>query len=666
MLARVGRGGMADVFLGAADGPAGVNKLVVIKRLHDGFGEDPAYVAMFLDEARLSARMNHPNIVHTFEAERVGQEYIIVMEYLDGQPLRRLIKALRDRDEHCPPTLAAHLMGEALNGLHYVHEMRDYDGTPLGIVHRDVSPQNLFVTYDGQLKVLDFGIAKATLNANDTQDGVVKGKFAYMSPEQANAAPLDRRADVFAAGVVLWELLTGKRLFHGESPGALKQNQEIAIPAPSSVASAVPSQLDAIVLKALARDPEQRFASALEMSEALSDFMQGVGQNLRHHDVAHTMQNLFGDAREEMAKRILEYMTRRATEVVPFLDGLGDANNPTQALPSTPRPEAPQTPPPPARRSRWTVGLGATLIAAVSSASAIAWRNAHPPPALKVAAQSHPAAPKGDDADHSFHLALSSDPVEAQVTWDGKVVGQTPILIDLEPGPQTFVLSMPGHFNATVVVNVTAGMAGRTESRTAMMAARDEAEARNGSDAPLALAARVAAVERARAKAAHDANAPSAPPAADIADAPKPVATQETQLVAMNTIPVPAAPAPEPEPRVAPPAPPIPAPAPVVWAPNVSTVLPFGPDMTRPTLLSGDPLIFPREAQLAHVSGAIIARCTITTEGALRSCRIIKGLPFLDQPILDSLATRRYTPVLAQGKPVSVQYVFNLKVETPS
>ena len=661
MLARVGRGGMADVFLGAADGPAGVNKLVVIKRLHDGFGEDPAYVAMFLDEARLSARMNHPNIVHTFEAERVGQEYIIVMEYLDGQPLRRLIKALRDRDERCPPALAAHLMSEALHGLHYVHEMRDYDGTPLGIVHRDISPQNLFVTYDGQLKVLDFGIAKATLNASDTQDGVVKGKFAYMSPEQANAAPLDRRADVFAAGVVFWELLTGKRLFHGESAGALKQNLESPIPAPSSVSPGVPKPLDEIVLKALTRDPEARFASALEMNEALAAFMQREGQNIRPHDVAHTMQNLFGDAREEMAKRILEYMTRRATEGVPFLDGLGDAS-PTRALPSTPRNGTPQVTaaPLPARRSRWAVGLGAALIAAVSSASAIAWRNAHPPPAARAAIQPHASAPKGDDADHSFHLALSSDPVEAQVTWDGKVVGQTPILIDLEPGHQTFVLSMPGHYNATVVVNVTPSMAGRTESRTAMMAARDEPEAHAGNDAPLAVAARAAAADHAHAKSARDVDAPSvALPSADIADAPKPASAQETELVAMNTTPVPAAPTAEP--RGAPPVPPVAAPA-----PRVSTVLPFGPDMTRPTLLSGEPLIFPREAQLAHVAGAIIARCTITTEGALRSCRIIKGLPFLDQPILDSLATRRYTPVLAQGKPVSVQYVFNLKVETPS
>src|SRR2546421_6665125 len=179
ILATLGRGGMADVYLGAATGPAGFNKLVVVKKLRNG-SEDPSLVEMFLDEARLAARFNHPNIVHTYEVDESPDGYLLVMEYLEGQSLRRLAKAIRSREGRFDPALASYLVAEALEGLHYVHEMRDYDGSPLGIVHRDVSPQNMFVTYDGRVKVLDFGIAKGALNVSDTQSGVLKGKLSYM------------------------------------------------------------------------------------------------------------------------------------------------------------------------------------------------------------------------------------------------------------------------------------------------------------------------------------------------------------------------------------------------------------------------------------------------------------------------------------------------------
>src|SRR3954467_6502437 len=271
LLASLGRGGMAEVFLGAATGPAGFNKLVVVKKLRDGCADDPSFVSMFLDEARLAARLNHANIVHTYEVDEAEDGYIIVMEYLEGQSIRRLIRALGMRGQLCDPALAAHLMAEVLHGLHYVHEMRDYDGTPLGIVHRDVSPHNLFITYDGQVKVLDFGVAKATLNVSDTQDGVLKGKFAYMAPEQPTGGVVDRRADIFAAGVVLWELLTGDRLFQGDTAATLYQLVNNPISPPSSVSPTVPPELDSIVLQALERSPDARFQTALDMANALSD-----------------------------------------------------------------------------------------------------------------------------------------------------------------------------------------------------------------------------------------------------------------------------------------------------------------------------------------------------------------------------------------------------------
>jgi serine/threonine protein kinase len=641
LLAGIGRGGMADVFLGSARGPAGVNKLVVIKRLREGRSEDPTLVSMFLDEARLAARFNHPNIVHTYEVHEVGVEYIIVMEYLEGQSLRRLIRALCAREQQCPPALAAHLLVEVLNGLHYVHEMADYDSTPLGIVHRDVSPQNLFVTYDGQIKVLDFGIAKGALNATETQDGVLKGKFSYMAPEQASSEPVDRRADIFSAGVVLWELLTGRRLYHCDAPDTLLQLVAAPLVPPSSLVPSLPPELDEILGKALQVNPGARYASALEMSCALSDFLDRSRQLVRPQDIGRMMLELFGEEREEMTRRVQSYMSTYATlEAMPSPEREVTAATSLLASKSARKPElAPSVVLGPKRS--WASGL-----VAVASVAAAFWLRNHPPPAA------HPslAARVSAESSESFHLTLSSEPAEAQVEWGGKVVGQTPMLIDLLPGPQTFVLSRNGHYNATVLVNVSAHMAGKAESRTVVMVPRVPDVVHEPSAAVAVLSERPVQKRN---------NA--APETIDIA-----------QLVAAASDPPAAPPAepalelePEAEKAAADLAPPVAAPLPPA-IPRVPTVLPFGPDMTRPVLVSGAELVVPREARVAHVTGTMIARCTITVEGLLHGCRIIKGLPFLDQPMLDSLATRRYSPVRAEGKPVSVQYVFNLRVDSLS
>ena len=646
LLAGIGRGGMADVFLGSASGPAGVNKLVVIKRLRDGHGDNPTFVSMFLDEARLAARLNHPNIVHTYEVHEVGNEYIIVMEYLEGQPLRRFIKAFAAREECCPPALAAHLMVEILNGLHYVHEMADYDGTPLRIVHRDVSPQNLFITYDGQVKVLDFGIAKGTLNATETQSGVLKGKFAYMAPEQASAEAVDRRADLFATGVVMWELLTRRRLFRGDTANTLLQLVSAPIPAPSSVSPGVPPELDQIVLKALARSPDARFSTALEMSSALSDFIERSRQVVRHQDVARTMLQLFGDERDDMTRRVQSYMSSRVPMLsMPMVEREATAS--TALLQSTSTVLPPATPQI-ARQRLWP--FFATAAVALTSVVGAFWARAHPKPLPT----SHPAliGRANKEWSESFHLTLSSQPIEAQVEWGGKIVGQTPLLIDLLPGPQTFVLSHNGHYNATVLVNVSPGMAGREESRTVVMVAREQPE-----PSKAAAASPPHLVERGGSKSP---SLPSEPADVDVVDAatealpPAPVPELEAEPELAGLRPQPVAPAPAT------------SAGPVVAARSAPTVLPFGPDMTRPVLLSGADLVVPREARVARISGTMIARCTITSDGALRDCRIIKGLPFLDQPMLASLATRRYRPVFADGKAVSVQYIFNLKIDSLS
>jgi TonB family protein len=277
-----------------------------------------------------------------------------------------------------------------------------------------------------------------------------------------------------------------------------------------------------------------------------------------------------------------------------------------------------------------------------------------PEPAPRAAANA--AAAQGD-AEQACHLTLSSDPLEAQVEWGGNVIGQTPMLIDLLPGPQTFVLSRDGYFKATVVLYITDAMSGKSESRTVVMIPRKGRGAGGlaGARARESGLKGAFASSVATAPAAPDLPVPVPEPAA-AADSPgspsPPKPTPPSAFTNPDNLPVPVAPPPT-------------AAAPPTVLPATPAVLAFGPEMTRPALLSGGELAYPREAMVAGVTGTIIAKCTITAEGALRSCRIIKGLPFLDKAALDMLATRRYSPVMYQGKAVPVEYVFNLKIAPP-
>jgi serine/threonine-protein kinase len=275
MVARLGIGGMAEVYLAVARGAMNVNRLVVIKRLRDEHAGDDASREMFLNEARLAARLNHANVIQTFEAGSENGIYFLAMEYVDGQPFSRILSRLKKDDRLIDPSLAARLCADALSGLHYAHELADFDGTPLEIVHRDVSPQNLMLTYDGVVKLVDFGIAKAA-GSSQTAHGVFKGKVAYMAPEQVVGDKIDRRADLFAAGVVLWEALTGKPLIADETPAKTLYNLlNKPLPRVSEFRPDIPSALDDVVAKALERDVDKRFPTAKAMREALEACISG-------------------------------------------------------------------------------------------------------------------------------------------------------------------------------------------------------------------------------------------------------------------------------------------------------------------------------------------------------------------------------------------------------
>ena len=266
----ISSGGMATVHFGRLVGPIGFSRTVAIKRLHPQFAKDPDFVAMFLDEARLAARIQHPNVVPTLDVVSTDGEIFLVMEYVQGETLSRLIRASRDRGGRVPSRIAGAIMVGALHGLHAAHEAKDERGRALGIVHRDVSPQNVLVGVDGVTRVLDFGVAKAAVRLQTTREGQLKGKLAYMAPEQLQSGVVDRLSDVYAAGVLLWESLTTKRLFEADNEGQLlSMVLRGHVDPPSTIAPEVPAALDAIAMRALDRDPTKRFATARDMAIAL-------------------------------------------------------------------------------------------------------------------------------------------------------------------------------------------------------------------------------------------------------------------------------------------------------------------------------------------------------------------------------------------------------------
>ncbi|MEQ1571582.1 MAG: serine/threonine-protein kinase, partial [Myxococcota bacterium] len=277
-LSRIATGGMAELYLGEATGAGGVSKRVALKRILPGHANDNEYLEMFLEEARLASTLQHPNIVQTYDVIRSGDDYVMVMEFLEGSDLYQFRRRLRTSGQ---PLLLPHVLYLAtnvLNGLHYAHERRRPDGKLLGIVHRDVSPQNVFLTYDGGVKLLDFGIAKAETGVHKTESGVLKGKVLYMSPEQCAGRSVDRRADLYALGVVVYQLLTGSLPHRGKNAyDTMKSIIDEPVPKPTSLNSRLSPELERIVMKALAKDPDQRYPSAREMQIELESYVAEHG-----------------------------------------------------------------------------------------------------------------------------------------------------------------------------------------------------------------------------------------------------------------------------------------------------------------------------------------------------------------------------------------------------
>jgi eukaryotic-like serine/threonine-protein kinase len=287
IIEKLDSGGMAEIYRGEAESIQGFKKQVAIKRILPQLTKNQKFVAMFLDEARLSLYLNHANIVHVFDIGRSGATYFIVMEFVDGLNLRALSESLRRQTRRLDLARAIYIMMEVCKGLGYAHDMAGPDNKPLGIVHRDISPPNILLSKMGEVKLVDFGLAKAASQLEQTDPGVVKGKFSYLSPEAASGLDVDYHTDIFACGIILFEMLTGRRLFYGETDyQTVELVRQARVPSLSALNPEIPNELDQIVRRALARDIDQRYQHAYEMQDALAQFLFSRSLKVTSRDIA--------------------------------------------------------------------------------------------------------------------------------------------------------------------------------------------------------------------------------------------------------------------------------------------------------------------------------------------------------------------------------------------
>ena len=331
-------GGMATVYLAKVDGAPGFEKLVALKRIHRHLAKEKRYVDMFLDEARIASRITHPNVCSVFDFGHADGEYYIAMEYLVGEPLSRLCgKVARNSEQRRHPLLPirmARVIADACEGLHAAHELKDANGELLHVVHRDISPSNLFVTFDGSVQVVDFGIASARQRIHHTATGQMKGTFAYMAPEQLAARPIDRRVDIWSLGVSLWEMLALKRLFRRDTTAnAVHAILYDELVPPSTHRPQVPTELDAIVMKALERDPSKRWQTTREMGRALREFLGAQPEIVGAAELSDWMDLVFPEGAAR--KRQLMEIARMAHAPVPAIPRAG---NNDVTLTATPHP----------------------------------------------------------------------------------------------------------------------------------------------------------------------------------------------------------------------------------------------------------------------------------------------------------------------------------------
>ena len=448
-------GGMAEILLGRLNGPSGFERAVVIKRILPHLARSSTFVDMFLDEARIVAKIRHPNVVQVHELGKEEDDLFLVMEFLEGETVAALTKRAIARRRSIEPWVVAHVGAEACAGLHAAHELTDSDGELQHLVHRDVSPQNVFVTYGGATKVIDFGVAKAADRIARTETGQLKGKFDYMSPEQCRGLALDRRSDVFALGIVLYELGVQKRLFkRANAMATMRAICDDPITPPSLLAPGYSSELERILMKALARKADDRYATAADMRCDLLGVLRELGPPAPEEAVARLMGELFADRiaeKREMLRRVSSGSeithvpgdTDTSIEIPVVFDELREAT--AAGMRDSGRIVARSK-----RRGRW---LGAAAVAVALGAGTVVAVRLRPKPvssasvpavAPLAAAAASPAA--AEPAAPEIVVHVETKPAGAHVLIGARDFGGTPVDLRLPKGldPVELELRRPG------------------------------------------------------------------------------------------------------------------------------------------------------------------------------------------------------------------------------
>lgn len=334
LIRKIAAGGMAEIFHARLYGAEGFERDLVIKKILPQWSSDRDFTTMLIDEAKIAVQLTHPNIIQVYELGREDGVYYIAMEYLNGVDLRRIVQKASSLQKKVPQEVSLMILIDLLEGLAYAHSKKDGQGNPLEIIHRDISPQNILVSYDGTSKITDFGIARAASKSHETMTGVIKGKFAYMSPEQANQESLDQRSDLFSVAIILYEILTGERLFYrGSEVDTLDRIRRGHVTFSEEAEKSIPEEIKGVLRKALAKDREARYTDAMAFREALLDFARSSKQKLRRERVASFVCELFEEERhrEECQKR--EDITRQIVEdTVSAPMGLMEKTIPTKIL----------------------------------------------------------------------------------------------------------------------------------------------------------------------------------------------------------------------------------------------------------------------------------------------------------------------------------------------
>ncbi|HEV2718658.1 MAG TPA: TonB family protein, partial [Thermoanaerobaculia bacterium] len=606
LLDKIATGGMAEVWKARMRGVEGFQKTVAIKKILPHLSDNQDFIEMFIDEAKLAAQLNHNNIIHIYDLGKIQSSYYIAMEYIDGYDLKTILKLAGDRDQPLNVELALFIASKVAAALDYAHRKRDFEDRDLGLVHRDVSPQNVLISQEGDIKLCDFGIAKAASKASHTQAGALKGKLQYMSPEQAWGRTIDKRSDIFALATVLFEMLTGRKLFTGDNElSILEQVREARISSPSQYNDEVTPQIDAIVVKALQKDPANRYQTAGEMERDINQVLYSFKPTPTAADLAIYMHRL-------------------------------ESSEPVAASPAPVFAE-----PEPVREP----GQLKPAAAAAPAAPAVA-------PVVPIAAEPAAAAyvPPAEPSDKKLPIVPIAAAVAVVVLGVG---GWLFMRGKSSPTTTTSTAAAKSPVVPTSATSATVPPVGAANAAPALGVPPTQTTATFDPAAVDAEVKKRLAAQQAAQQVKVEAEAKKQTPA-QIAQAIPPRPTpQQTAPVPQPVVPAPQPVAPQPQPVVPAPQPVVPAPQPVepqVAKAREGDLVPAGTEgLNPPRMTRQQAPTYPQVARIERIQGTVLLSVLVSESGAVQDVRVIRGDPRLTESAVQAVRRSAFTPGTKDG-----------------